>query len=293
MDILITHLNQYPVVKESLNSLVEALPDQSRIYVVDAGSTDGSFSHLEKRAADEEIDLLLRNGISRGKGRQIAFEMSDDELVLAHVDLDTTFQPILTELVNYYQKLRDKRGPGLLIFHGGMLGTRKLIANAGGWNDLQVHEDKDLWLRLYERADVYVLPISIVSRHDNFEWHSWRYRIKRIYQNYRDAIRLGLSKEMLRQSLSYHQSRGYRVLDHFILEKSSRDARGLKHYDALTGYSLNPKEHFLRELTFEALNSTDEFNPTFVSPSQMLERFHWNDSYPGQTSYGSVPGDSR
>lgn len=285
MDVLITHRNQGRLAEQSLASLLEQLPPDSEVFVVDAGSTDGTYAQLERLAARGDINLELQTGISRGAGRQVAFERSDSEVVMAHVDLDSLLAPVLPRVLEVYRELVETSGPSLLLFHGGMIGDRGVIERAGGWRDLQVHEDKDLWLRVDEVTDVFVLPISVVQSHANFEWESVRYRLRRIYQNYRDGIRLGVTVDELVRSQRAHLPWAQRPLERSILMYAARRASDAEQFGLLPPRAIDPDEHFLRELTFHSLESSDVFDPRYIEPPTDLAEYGWNGGYPGKTSY--------
>ena len=140
----------------SLDSMLRQIDEQFEVIVVDSLSRDGSRSILRKRAAVGQIRLIERK-CSRGAGRQIAFENSVGEFVIAHVDMDNFYLPRLMDLVQLYHSHfeglllrvdnRKDEGAGSLT-----LSTRSLLEQLGGWNDLQVGEDWDLWRRAAERS---------------------------------------------------------------------------------------------------------------------------------------------
>lgn len=285
MDVLMTHYNQGSSVKESIRSLDQQLSSRSQIYVVDAGSTTSTFRKLETLYAQESISLEHEPDVSRGHGRQLALDKSEQEIVAAHLDLDTVFEPILPEIVEFYRDLIDERGTGLLVFHGGMVGTRSHFEEIGGWNDLQVHEDKDVWIRSSEATAVYVLPVSIVYRHYNVEWQSRRYRLRRTYYNYRDSMRLGLSKESLLTSMRTQWSRPHRLWERPLFEYAHYSAQRLETYNTIAGLEPASVDYPLRELTFDMLVESGNLDVSYIEPPQSLESFVTDQNYPGQTSY--------
>lgn len=285
MDVLVTHYEQNETVPVAIESLRRQLSADDGIYVVDAGSEDDSFSELERFDAQRDIELVYRDGVSRGRGRQIAFEHSESDVVVAQADLDTEFHAALPDLVGYYRRLTDDRGPGILLVNGCLIGYRDVIEDAGGWRDLQVHEDKDLWMRVEDRATLYVLPVTAIKNHANFEWSSLRYRLRRRYRNYRDALRLGVSADALSASLRYHRPAHRRGTDELLLSLARRRAPGLEQYSVLDGVDFEPQSSFLRELSFEALVENGAIDPTFTSVPEPLRQYESESGYPGQTSY--------
>lgn len=285
MDVLITHYEQQSIIKDSINSLTTQLSDKDTIHVVDAGSTDGSFHILEGLDADGKINLVYRDGVSRGQGRQIAFEESDADIIVAQADLDTIFHPILEQLKYAYQRICSKQGAGVLLVHGCLITDRSTINSIGGWNDLQVHEDKDLWTRAEDIATLYQMPISVVQRHDNFEWESMIYRFKRRYQNYRDAIRLGIPRVTLNKSYRHQQSIDSWPVNRALLSTAARRAKNMKSYGTLKEEYPDPEKFHLQELTFHALVKSQIINPEVLQVPSELEQYRSEQSYPGKTSY--------
>src|SRR2546427_8661185 len=140
----------------SLDSILQQINEQFEVIMVDSLSRDGSRSTLRKRAAVGQIRLIERK-CSRGAGRQIAFENSVGDFVIAHVDMDNFYLPRLMDLIQLYHSHfeglllrvdnRRDEGAGSLT-----LSTRSLLEKLGGWNDLQVGEDWELWRRAAERS---------------------------------------------------------------------------------------------------------------------------------------------
>ena len=285
MDVLVTHYEQQKTLRDSAESLTNQLGSTDPIHVVDAGSKDGSFRILEELDHKDKVELLYRDGVSRGRGRQIAFEESADEIVIGQVDLDSIFYPVLPDLADRYMQVRSERGPGILLVHGCFVSDRETITRLGGWNDLQVHEDKDLWIRADQEATLYQLPISVVQQHDNFEWESLWYRSKRLYQNYRDGLRLGISREALARSYRAHQSPTSWPINATLLSIAARQAGKMETYQTIPTGVLDAEEFYLRELTFHTLVECDLIDPETLSLSSSFREYQSQQTYPGQTSY--------
>ncbi|MFC7176277.1 glycosyltransferase [Halosegnis marinus] len=287
MDVLVTHRNQGPTVRDSIRDLLRYKAPDDRIIVVDANSSDGSLDTLERLSVNEGIVLKHVPGASRGRGRQSAFEAGDNDIVAAHIDMDASYSAGLFEAAEYYRELRRTHDPGLVLFHGGMIADRSVVADAGGWRDLDVHEDKDLWVRADADAPVYRLPVSVVDAHHNFEWDSWRYRQRRRYQNYRDALRLGVGYRTLVRSLRHHLPSPARYRDRTLLALAAQRATA----GDLGGFEpgdFNPETHFLRELRFEALVAAGLLSPTVLDVPDRLADYARDDGYPARTSYDEL-----
>jgi glycosyltransferase involved in cell wall biosynthesis len=153
--ICITNYNQGETIRESLESIVAQIDDSFEIVVVDSLSTDDSARVLSEYASKGTIKLISKK-CNRGKGRQIAFENSVGEYVLAHFDMDIYYNPKLIELLQVYHRKYD----GLLLRFDNlrdegvaslMVAPRTLLTAIGGWRELQVGEDWELWRRAWEQ----------------------------------------------------------------------------------------------------------------------------------------------
>lgn len=288
MDVLITHYNQRKTLRDSVESLTTQLSDQDDLYVVDAGSTDGSFHLLENLHHNGKIELLREDGVSRGQGRQIAFEESDADIIVGHADLDTIFYPVLKQIENTYRRIRSEERDGLLLVHGCFIGDRSTIRSVGGWNDLQVHEDKDLWIRVDKNAMLYQMPISVVQHHENFEWRSPLYRFRRLYQNYRDAVRLGIPSAALRESYRQQQSILSWPIESALVSLATIRTKDMESYPTLKKTYPDPSEFHLRELTFNSLVADGVIDPSILEIPSKFSQYQSEPAYPGKTSYSSI-----
>lgn len=201
--VCMTCFNEFPTVKESLVSLLGQLNDDYEVVVVDNFSRDGTYESLQEFGRSHGIKVIQRR-CSRGMGRQIAFENSTGEYVIANLDLDDIFLPVLDGVVaGYHRKVEGKL---MVAFNspptpGGKagwsqnitIGPRELIASIGGWRDLNIYEDWDIWSR--------------AGRVDRYRWTSFRFaqndslptepkgafnRLGRRIERYRNRLRLGL-----------------------------------------------------------------------------------------------------
>jgi glycosyltransferase involved in cell wall biosynthesis len=138
--ICITHFNNRPTVKQSLESLLNQIDERFEVVVVDNFSSDGSWEILQKYASLGTI-LLFRAKCSRGRGRQLAFEYSSGDYVISGIDLDVIFKPTLLRVIDHYHEACE----GLLMGGGPVMAPREIIEGLGGWPDVQWGEDKYLW----------------------------------------------------------------------------------------------------------------------------------------------------
>lgn len=285
MDVLITHHEQRKTLRDSIGSLARQLSEEDTIYVVDAGSTDGSFHILESLDHDGKIELLYRDGVSRGRGRQIAFEESEDDIIVGQADLDTIFHPVLQQIEHSYKRIRSEKGAGILLVHGCFVSDRKTIESIGGWNDLQVHEDKDLWVRAEDDVALYQMPISAVKQHDNFEWESSMYRLKRSFQNYRDAIRLGIPSAALRKSYRNHLPVISWPINSVLISIAKKHANEMECYPTFEEDYPHPSDFNLRELTYYSLTEGGVLEPEILPVPDDFTHYKSKQVFPGKTSY--------
>ena len=198
--ICITHFNNAPTVKQSLESILNQIDDNFEVIVVDNVSTDGSYEILKEFASLGKIKLI-RAKCSRGKGREIAFENSRGKYVIANMDLDDIFKPRLRELlVGYHAVAKEKLLWVSSRMKGGFWGgesftiaPRNLIKELGGWRDLQIFEDLELCSRAarhgkYRRSEFGLLEATNPHQERKKTWvgrMTWR------YVRYREILRIG------------------------------------------------------------------------------------------------------
>jgi len=194
--ICITHYNNGPTVSASLQSIISQIDHTYEIVVVDNMSDDGSEVVLREFASEGKIKLIVER-CSRGVGRQIAFENATGEYIIANLDMDDTFKQELPEFLKFYH---DKCEGKLLLATADKerwsqnitLGPRSLIADLGGWRDLQWGEDWDLWRRAGRRGAYRWTTFSLaqgINLHE--ERRRARVKLRQRYARYRDMLRLG------------------------------------------------------------------------------------------------------
>lgn len=140
--ICITHLNNAPTLRRSLESILNQIDEGFEIVVVDQGSTDGSWQMLQEYEKAGVIKLHRQPIRNRGLGRELAFEKSRGEYIISNVDLDDVFLPKFAEFVSLYRERCD--GVHLWNLTGASIIPRSLVLRLGGWRDLNYGEDLDL-----------------------------------------------------------------------------------------------------------------------------------------------------
>lgn len=169
--ICITTLNDAKTVRDSLDSILSQLPEESEVVVVDAGSTDGQLPILERYAAEGRIRLAIHKGCTRGRGRQIALQLAKGDNIISGLDTDDRILPgSLQKLVERYVK-----GEGLPIMKAGTvyIGKRGAVESIG-WKDLYAGEDADFEARarekgLLEPVDMTLQDSKVMRTYKRFE----------------------------------------------------------------------------------------------------------------------------
>jgi glycosyltransferase involved in cell wall biosynthesis len=201
--VCITCFNEAGTVRESLKSLLGQLNEIYEVIVVDNFSSDGTYEILREFERTNVIKVIQRR-CSRGLGRQIAFENASGEYIIANLDLDDTFMPVLDKVVAMYQERAD--GNLMAIFNSSpssdpttgwvqniTIGPRELIKTIGGWRDLNVFEDWDIWSRA-ARVHRYCWTWFRFAANEPFHPEQKRAttRIANRYERYRVRLRLGM-----------------------------------------------------------------------------------------------------
>jgi glycosyltransferase involved in cell wall biosynthesis len=213
--ICITHFNNGPTVRRSIESILSQIDDSFEIVVVDNESTDGSYEILREFSELGEIKLI-RARCSRGRGRQIAFENSTGDYVIANMDMDDVFRPRLLELLKRYHEVAEgkllwaysrMRGQG---FWGGeafTIASRELINDLGGWRDLQVFEDRELCCRAARMGDFRTATFSLLES-TNMHTERTRTLVGRLgwkYLRYREILRCGFPLQLWNRRETWKQ----------------------------------------------------------------------------------------
>ena len=187
--ICITHFNDVLTVETSLNDVLKQIPVDCEIVVVDQKSTDGSMRILERYRNAGLIKLYSQPVRNIGLGRQLAFEKSTGEYVIAGFGMDDSFNPVLPELLQLYHE----KCEGLLLrCPGADIAPRQLIKEIGGWRDLHYYEDLDLWCRALI-ANKYAWTIYPLRRgaYSHPERKSFYNRIGYWIMRNRESMRIG------------------------------------------------------------------------------------------------------
>jgi glycosyltransferase involved in cell wall biosynthesis len=191
--ICVTNFNSIHSVKQSLESLLSQVDSRFEIIVVDNESYDGSLDILRYYEKIGKIKLIIRS-CSIGLGRQIGIQESRGKYIITQADMDDVFEPCLNDLLKVYHQ----RFEGFLLLVQGapgmIIAPKKLIAQIGGYQDLNALEDKDVYSKTAEIGRFrYLKSYRIISSTIVQPNRKRRLlaRIQKRYFNFREAFRLG------------------------------------------------------------------------------------------------------
>jgi glycosyltransferase involved in cell wall biosynthesis len=199
-----TCFNEADKVVDSLNSLMGQLNDDYEVVVVDNFSSDGTYEELRKFSRTGRLKAIQKR-CTRGHGRQLAFENSNGKYVIANLDLDDVFLPVIQDLVRGYH--RTAEGKLLAVFNSSepervaedwvqnmTVVPRELVLSMGGWRDLNIYEDWDLWSRA-STLNAYRWSTQKFAANQSVHPESRRWagdRLARRYERYSNRLQLGL-----------------------------------------------------------------------------------------------------
>lgn len=185
-------------MRHVLDSIVSQIDDSFEVVVVDNFSNDGTRQILQEYADRREISLTMAK-CTRGRGRQLAFEKSSAALIISNVELDNPLKPSLSQLLQSYRRNCE----GNLLFALSSTATnawgpagisimpRALVERLGGWRDIQIYEDTDLFARAAQAGSYRWGWFDILEKANNrSDWPKLN-RLKYRYLMYRDWSRLG------------------------------------------------------------------------------------------------------
>jgi glycosyltransferase involved in cell wall biosynthesis len=196
-----TCFNERETVRDSLNSLLEQLDESYEVVVVDNFSADGTFEILREFEQTHSVRVIRRR-CTRGLGRQIAFQNATGEYIIANLDLDDVFLPVLEKIVTTYHEIAEGGLMALFNFAAAptdewvqniTVGPRGLISLLGGWRDLNVFEDWDLWSRADNEGKYCWTTFKFAANKTSHPESSGAFgRLTHRYERYKERLRLGM-----------------------------------------------------------------------------------------------------
>ncbi|PSQ45210.1 hypothetical protein BRD17_02075 [Halobacteriales archaeon SW_7_68_16] len=200
---LTTNYNKADTLRESIPSMLDSLPEDGELIVVDGESTDGSIEVVRDLAAeDDRLELIVEDS-NLGEGRQIAMDHASGDHVVEHLDTDRLYGD-LTEYHDLYEALSEEHDDlFLMTLDSVYVTTPEVSAKMGGWPPISRAEERvytdrafradDVTPRLYPKSVSEELPSDDVSTLPR-RMRKWKYEV-------RDNVRCGFS---LGQIIRYH-----------------------------------------------------------------------------------------
>lgn len=110
VSICIANYNMADTIQESLNSVIEHLPPEYELVIVDE-SNDGSREIIDKLETKNPIQKIYVEDLGLSRSRNLAVEKASGDIVITHVDMDDWYDSRYFEpLVELYIRLREARG---------------------------------------------------------------------------------------------------------------------------------------------------------------------------------------
>jgi glycosyltransferase involved in cell wall biosynthesis len=189
-------MTNYNNKERCINSILNQVDSNFEIMVVDNTSNDG-LEKILSEMAERGIIHLIRRRCSREKGRQIALESSFGDYIIAQMDTEEEFNPVLPKFLNSYHSMCDGKVLVAIDQKTGWrqnitVAPRKLLIELGEWRDLQYSEDLDLWSRAAQKHLYKWTLYSIIRNEKNIIMKSWVIRsFRQGVVRYMDGLRLG------------------------------------------------------------------------------------------------------
>ncbi|MBI2077645.1 MAG: glycosyltransferase [Euryarchaeota archaeon] len=209
-----THLNDWPGVRNFVESLLPQLGPDDEIVVVDAGSEGPSRAFLEDVARrDERVKVVVDPGCLRGAGRDRAWRLAKNQIVL-HCDADRTWRPDgWARLRGLASRLR--AGPVKLVSPltehqgcGGWLLRRDQLERVDGYDTtLQYFEDVDLDKRLRGHGPVPDADFDAYSFDDKSKMRRISVNVRYYREMFRDGARMRIDRDYLARPSRGHLRR--------------------------------------------------------------------------------------
>jgi glycosyltransferase involved in cell wall biosynthesis len=181
-----------------MESVLSQIDEDFEVVVVDNFSSDGTLEYLKILSREGKIRLILAK-CNRGQGRQIALEHARGKYVMAKVDFDLIYRPLLRQLMEYF--IEKERVLGDYVSYSNVIiSSKRYLMEIGGWRPLQWGENYELYKRLIDIGKLYLCNTNINSDHIKFK-HDLLSRLKTAYVIYRDSLIMGLRSRVVAKEL--------------------------------------------------------------------------------------------
>lgn len=195
-----THYNNVDYIEDSAGYIASIIKNRPRweLVISDAGSNDGSLEFLQELSEGrDDVRVIMAEGSSIGKGRQVALEHSRGDIVISLGDLDAVYyrDNRLFDFVSFYENLVEEEGD-IMLGGGAMVASRELYDQLGGWNDLEVTERRDLKRRALAQGRLRFCDILLHKENDGKK-KGFIGSIQRFYDVARMKLKSGVGLEYL------------------------------------------------------------------------------------------------
>jgi len=178
LSVCTTNYNCDHALKRHLDSLYSILDENEFEYiVVDGKSKDNSMEILGEYQKNHNNMIVLSDKCSIGRGRQIAFEKSNGKYIVV-VDTDTVYLPRCKDFIKIcLEKFSDF---AVQAIYCGVY-PKEVWKESGGRRNMNVKEDVDAWMRIWELGKMKFYPVSMgrnikeVDRTASMDYLSVRY----------------------------------------------------------------------------------------------------------------------
>ena len=241
VSIITAYYNRENFVEDSIRSILDQSFENWELLVFDDRSTDATYDRLKKIAAEDARIKLEQNAtnlgftksmnlhLRRARGRYIAVHGSGDishpdriqkQFDFLEANRDVTVVSCKTEMIDRNGRCVSlDKGTGRIshdnlfvenrFFHGEVMYRRDLFEQLGGYREIfRVAADYDLWLRMSQHGDGYILPDYLYTL--NSPSDGLKLKIKnRVDQK----IVVGYSRHLVREGLGALSLEELRTLD--------------------------------------------------------------------------------
>lgn len=206
VSICIASWNMADTIKESLSSIVEHLPRNFEIVVVDQ-STDGSKAIIDEVSSTSELDfrkVFTSHPLGVGHARNLAVCAATGDIVITHVDADDWYDSrYFVALVELYLLIRERRGGDYFLSGANMnISSREFMRNEYLLSSLPIGaNEKEYRWRAYENGDFVGVRLTeeISGRIALSERKTIYHRMRRTYLRHLGMYRIGYNTRRLIQ----------------------------------------------------------------------------------------------
>lgn len=204
VSICIASYNMADTIEESLRSIIEGLPQNFEVVVVDQ-STDGSKRIIEEIASESDLEFKLIHTdfpLGVGHARNLAVCEATGDVVITHVDADDSYRSeYLPALVELYLELTKERGSEFFFSCPNMnISSRKFMKQNYLLTSLPIGaNEKEYRWRAHRNEEFLQVEVSdqVSKRIKLSDRKTIWSRIKRTYSRHLGMYRIGYSTKRI------------------------------------------------------------------------------------------------